>query len=214
MKAAIDNDILFKGACYGLLTDLVSIVCPAEEAVGVLGSARFVVPNKIERSTLKQKPASVLEALFEFLSRATVLEPVTREQEMAADLELTAQRLGLSLDTGESQLCAILVHRFLSLLFTGDKRAIAAIERLLDVDPRLIPICGKVMCLEQAFASALARDGSVLLRCAVCAEPDIDKALTICFSCHSESVTVQSHTEGLQSYINALRAVATRVLAP
>jgi hypothetical protein len=214
MRAAIDNDILFKGACYGLLVDLVSTVCPANGAVGVLGSARFVLPKKIAGSALRRDHASVLQALFEFLGRATVLEPLGGEQDMAADLELAAQELGVSLDAGESQLCAIMVHRLLPLLFTGDKRAITALERLLDADPRLVPIAGKVMCLEQAFVLALARDGCDTWRRAVCAEPGVDKALTICFSCHSESVPEQSHRDGLQSYISALRCVAARVLAP
>lgn len=214
MRALIDNDILFKGACYGLLTDLVSTVCPDDEVVGILGSAQFVVPKRIERGSLRRNPPLALEVFSLFLHRARALEPSEDEQRMAADLELTAQRLGISLDNGESQLCAILSLRLLPLLLTGDKRAIAAIERLLDVHPKLMHICGRVKCVEQLFALLLSRDGSGAARSAVCAEPEIDRALTICFGCHSNPVIEANYMEGLQSYINDLRVLAARVLAP
>ncbi len=144
MKAAIDNDILFKGACYGLLSELVSTSCPNSEVPGILGSARFVVSAKIRKRSLLRNRARALENFSDFLGRTQALEPTDSEQSMAADLELAAQRLGVSLDTGESQLCSILVNRVLSLLLTGDKRAIVAMEKLVDADTRLAPVCGRV----------------------------------------------------------------------
>jgi hypothetical protein len=214
MKVLVDNDVLFKGSCYGLLDDLVSAVCPEDGFVGVLGAARFVLPKKIRQSKLKKDPEVALAALLGFLARSAEVEPIEEEQMLAADLELAAQQIGISLDVGESQLCAILVQRLVPLLFTGDKRAIASIEQLLDSNPRLVPVCGKVLCLEQAFAAAYARIGGDRLRSAVCAEPEIDKALTICFSCSSESVPNESHMQGLISYIADLRKSAHRALAP
>jgi hypothetical protein len=214
MRAVIDNDVLLKGSCYGLLDVLVSTFCSVSDRVGVLASAKFVVSKRIGSARLLGNHASARAAFLGFLSRASALEPTTGEQKMAANLEFAAQKLAISLDSGESQLCAILVHRALPSLLTGDKRAIAAIERLLDAESKLIPICGKVKCLEQLFAAALARDGSTDLRRAVCAEPEIDKALTICFSCGSPSMAPASFQDGLNSYINALRHLAGRVLAP
>jgi hypothetical protein len=214
MKAAIDNDILYKGACYGLLDELIATSCSKTEAPGVLGSARFVVPMKIEKGKLRRDSATALANFFEFLRRTEALEPTENEQNLAADLEFAAQKSGISLDSGESQLCSILVQRMLLLLLTGDKRAIAAIEKLLDDEPRLIPICGKVRCLEQLVSDALVIRGHATVRSAVCSEPDIDKALAICFSCTNESVLAESLLEGLQSYIRSLRTDASRVLSP
>lgn len=213
MTAAIDNDVLFKGACYRLLDELASRDS-MNSAVGVLGSARFVVPKKIEKANLNGDRAKVLGTLNEFLSRATELEPAESEQKMAADFELAAQKLALNLDIGESQLCAIVVQRALDWLVTGDKRAIAAIEMLLCPEPRLMPLCGRVKCLEQLFADAIGRHGHATLRSAVCTEPEIDKALTICFSCKSETVDCTDVAEGLLSYIRDLRERAKQVLAP
>lgn len=213
MKAAIDNDILFKGACYGLLVELVATACPITEVVGALGSARFVVASKIKKNKLIRNQAAALAVLSEFLKHCEVLEPALEEQNIAADLELAAQQLGVNLDTGESQLCAILVFRLLPLLLTGDKRAIKAIEKLIDGDSRLIAICGKVRCLEQLVYDALTSCDHVTLGAAICKEPEVDKALSICFSCTSPPAVLASTLEGLQSYIKALRADAPRVLS-
>jgi hypothetical protein len=214
MKAAIDNDILFKGACYGLLSELIATACSATEGVGTLGSARFVVAKKIEKNKLLRNRTAALAVFFEFLNRSEALEPTQDEQNMAADLELVAQRLGINLDSGESQLCAMLVFRVFSLLLTGDKRAITAMEHLIDADNRLIALTGKVRCLEQLVYDALAKKNHVALRTAICGEPQVDKALAICFSCTSHSVVMASIVEGLQSYIKALRTEAIRVLSP
>jgi len=210
MLALIDNDVLFKGSCYGLLRDLLAEV---SQRAGVLAASRFVLPKKISKSNLRGDRSAVLQRLNEFLEKSEALEPTLEEQEMAADLEVSALRLGLALDVGESQLSTILVKRLVPLLLTGDKRAVVAIDRLLDQDARLLPICGKVRCLEQIFAAAIAGENGNSVRAAVCSEPDIDIALTICFSCRSESVSKESHSEGLHSYIEALRRDATRVLA-
>jgi hypothetical protein len=214
MKAAIDNDILFKGACYGLLNELISTVCSATDRVGTLGSARFVVAKKIEKNNLLRNRTAALALFFEFLKRSEPLEPTQNEQNVAADLELAAQRLGINLDSGESQLCGMLVFRVLPLLLTGDKRAITAMEKLIDADNRLISLCGKVRCLEQLVYDALTTENSGAFRAAICAEPEVDKALAICFSCTSRSVGLASIVEGLQSYVKALRTEATRVLSP
>ena len=214
MKAVVDNDILLKGACYGLLDYLISPVCGGTEVAGVLGSARFVVRDKIQNNPLRRDRAMALAAFSDFLNRTTDLEPTETEQSMAADLEIAAQRAGLNLDAGESQLCAILVNRLLPWLLTGDKRAIIAMDRLVDLDSRLDHLNGKVRCLEQLVLYALNDGNRSVFRTAVCSEPEIDKALSICFSCQSEPSAAASTEEGLRSYIRALRTETSRVLSP
>jgi hypothetical protein len=213
MKAAIDNDILFKGACYGLLNELIATAGSATEVVGTLGSARFVVAKKIEKNRFLRNRTAARAALFQFLNQSEALEPTQNEQNMAADLELAAQRMGINLDSGESQLCSMLVFRVLPLLLTGDKRAIAAMEKLIDADNRLVALSGKVRCLEQLVYDVLMKGDDAALRAAICGEPEADKALAICFSCTSQSVVLASIVEGLQSYVKALRKEAARVLS-
>jgi hypothetical protein len=212
MKVVIDNDILFKGSCYGILNDLVATLCSTTEA-GVLGSAKFVIAPRFAVSKLRHDSSGALARFSEFLSRAVAIEPTVGEQRMAADLELTAQRLGVNLDSGESQLCAVVVSRVLPFLLTGDKRAITAMERLIDADNRLTSICGKVKCLEQLVCDALLRGDHLAFRIAICSEADVDKALAICFSCTRDSIESESVIEGLKSYIGSLRMNASRVLS-
>jgi len=214
MNALADNDVLFKGACYGLLSDLISVVCAKGDVAGLLGAARYVVPKKIQRAKLKGSADQALRVFSKFLERATVLEPTDGEQQLAADLELAAQKLHLSLDSGESQLCAVLVSRLVPFLLTGDKRAIQAMEALIDGNSRLSAMCGKIKCLEQLVAGALLQGNPLDVRSAVCGEPEIDKALAICFSCKDPMASAATFTQGLQSYISDLRERAGRVLAP
>lgn len=211
MNAVFDNDIISKGACYRLLPQLVAAICPVDQ-IGILGAARFVVTKKIEKRTLCGDKAAVLEGLAQFLNAAQKLEPSSDEQQFAADLESAAQKANLNLDAGESQLCAIVVTRLIPILLTGDKRAIESIEKLIDLVPDMAPICGRIRCLEQIIAGLLALDGAAGLRGAICSEPDVDKALSICFSCNSPEVPPSMHQEALHSYIRSLKANSTRAL--
>ncbi len=212
MDALIDNDVLFKGACYGFLRELISPVCSANQ-VGVLGAAWFVVSKKIGKTSLRKSTESVLSDLQNFMRSAETLEPTDAEQSMAAEFELAAQRVAVSLDTGESQLCAVLIARTLQSLITGDKRAIAAIDRLMENDARLLYLCGRVWCIEQLVLIMLSAGNGASLRDAICGEPSIDTTLTICFSCRSDSGDDANFRNGLESYIADLRSKAHRVLA-
>jgi hypothetical protein len=214
MTAMVDNDIIFKGACYGLLDEFLSPICAHGRRFGVLGAARFVVSKKISKTNPSKGITTALRHLADFLERAAVVEPTEDEQRMAAEFELAAQRAGLSFDVGESQLCAILIYRLIPLLLTGDKRAIQAIEELLDSECRLTSLCGKIRCLEQLVLDVLAAGTNPdTLRDKICAEIEIDKTLTICFSCHREDGSGRDYAEGLQSYVADLRQRAIRVLS-
>src|SRR5690349_18118394 len=106
MNTLVDNDILYKGSCFRVLDALVG---EARVNVGVLGAAKFVLPAKINRARLRGSRADAIIALEDFIRDAEVIEPNDDEQVLAAALELRAQREGLPFDTGESQLCAVLI---------------------------------------------------------------------------------------------------------
>ena len=70
--------------------------------------------------------ATAAKAAFRsFVDTAQIIEPTEEEQLMAADFELAAQRAAVALDSGESQLCAVLIARALRLLLTGDNARFA-----------------------------------------------------------------------------------------
>lgn len=209
----VDNDLVFKAVCYGLTAEFWPDV-GVTNVVGVLGSARYVVGALIERGTVARSPTTVRSELAAFLSSAIELEPTDREISLAAEMEAAAQREALALDAGESLLAAMTVGREAIVLETGDKRAIRSIERLLDAIGDLAALVGKVRCLEQVARRVLDEMPIDRLRGAICAEPAVDKAMSFCFSCHSdESPPVESIIDGLDSYIADLRKEAGRVLA-
>lgn len=212
MKALIDNDILLKGACYRLLTELITANCGTDQ-VGYLAVARFVLTRKIRRANLRGDAAEAETELLEFLAKHVAIETTPEEQNLAATLEATAQGLSVNLDTGESQLLAILVLRIFSTFLTGDKRAIIAIEQLIDAVAEIAKVSRKVTCLEQLVRAAVVQGNASKIRVAICREPDVDRALSICFSCFNSEQPTASVVEGLGSYITDLRSKAPRVLS-
>lgn len=212
MRAVIDNDVIYKGACYFLLAPICQAAGGQPNEMGTLSAARFVVESRIRRAPLAGDVNAVLAAFRNFVDQAVALDPTHDEVGLAADLESLAQRLGLPLDAGESQLCSILAIRAIPLMLTGDKRAITALEPMLDHEPRLAPVAGRMKCLEQVVLQIILQAGLEPTRTQICAEA-IDQALTYCFSCFQSAAPLQSVLDGLNSYIGDLRNQAPRVLA-
>jgi hypothetical protein len=214
LEALADNDILIKGAAYRLLSELVEAVVSAAERVGVLGAARFVVRNRLEKHPGLKSRAAALSHWEKFLARVEELEPTDAEVALSTLIEDAALRQLQPLDSGESQLCAVAITRGLDLVLTGDKRAVTAAEMLLPHIAELAALRGRMMCLEQAAAHLVAKTGAASTRSSICAEPAIDIALGISFECASAKLRPAFYPEGLPSYIEDLRRHAPTLLAP
>jgi hypothetical protein len=213
VSAVADNDILFKGAAYRLLTEFLSAIpCSANE-LAILGASHFVVKSKLKNTGISM-PEEKIVVLESFLGIFVTLEPNEEEINFAANLELFAQWRGLNLDSGESQLCAIVLRRGIDRLVTGDKRAIKALGSLLSERADLAGLVGRLICLEQLFLRLLSTDDTAArVRRLVCAERRIDKTIDICFACHRESSSYSEWREGLNSYISELRSAASALLS-
>lgn len=214
MNALVDNDILIKGSCYDLLDMLLAPSSLSISSIGVLGTARYIVSSAVQEMTLMEDKAVALSRVRSSLDRVVIIEPSEAEQLMAAELELAAQHCGVQLDSGESQLCAVVITRSLPILLTGDKRAIHAIGTLMNVDFRLCYMFKRVQCLEQLILTAIDAGHGNSLRVAVCRERNIDKTLSICFHCNNPSFDERTTRDCLLSYIDDLRASDGHVLAP
>jgi hypothetical protein len=182
----------------------------------VLGQAKFVVGKRLERQGKRgaANAQHALERLSSVLAELALVEPTNEETAFAARLENAAQKAGLALDSGESLLCSLVVHRDLKHFATGDKRAICAMETLAQTHGEMARAAGRVLCLEQLFVRLLAAatDPGVVRR-AVCDEHHVDRALTSCFSCSSPEIGPDQWTEGLSSYIESVRADAPSMLS-
>jgi hypothetical protein len=204
---AVDNDVLLKALRYGLQRSFWP-----EGEIGVLGAARYVVGKRLERA----EGASSREALGRLLGEAEELEPEPGELELAAEIERRAADLGLELDGGESQLVAMVVRREMTLLETGDKRAIASLEPMVAEIAELATLCGRVRCLEQVAHRVSSENGRFPgFAAAICAKAEVDRSLSTCFSCYSNAAAEQPAVlAALRSYIEDLRSRAPSVLEP
>lgn len=206
---AVDNDLLIKTIRYRLSTELFSH-CQDDDrrqAVGVLGTARWVCEARLRRS-IQQGQASP-DVMIEFealLSASTTLEPTRDELELAAELEALASEHRLPLDTGESQLAAIVALRT-GLLVTGDKRAVESLEKLSAFWPsQADTLLRRVAGLEHAIMTLLVHLGIARVRAAICAAPDADIAMRLAFAPSPEGDN--SPPLGLLSYLRALERSA------
>lgn len=207
----IDNDVLIKSACYSILDQLRGS-SDQHQDVAILGAAKFVVGKYLERRGLIKDRAAAQRRFQDYLSTVSILEPTIEEVKLASAIEETAMLLGLELDSGESQLCAIAVLRHPALVLTGDKRAIASAEILTQSVSQLASLAGRLVCFEQAIMGVVERIGLDTTRVRICAEATIDKSLSICFECHAMAESRPIDLTGLLSYIRDVRRRAPVLL--
>jgi hypothetical protein len=209
---AFDNDVLIKGACFGLLEEMAGVVVSDCGRIAVLGAAPFVVKSRIGKILASRSPDKALDLVSKVFGSAQAVEPTAEETKLASEFEHTAVRLGLMLDSGESLLCAVCVLRTWDGLATGDKRAVCALEQVLQEADRVGTMQQRVIILEQLMLKLLDAMDPVSVRTSVCAERELDRALSNCFSCSSPNVDVSSWKGGLNSYIRAVREGAPQIL--
>lgn len=211
LASTVDNDVLIKLARYRLLRiDSLAGVLPA--TTGVLSSARFVARSRLERGCPAGHLQEALDGLRAYLAATEALDPTPAEVDLALTLEDEAQRRGVALDHGESQLAAITLLRDLRLLATGDKRALEALGVLAEAVTDLEGLRGRAVCLEQIASHLVTALGLDPVRRAVCSDPTADRALTICCQCRSDDTSVADVLEALRSYIEDLRRVSRGTL--
>ena len=177
----------------------------------MVAASRYVARTQLRRKATD--PSAAVGRLDAYCAKVAILEPSRVELELAAELEDDAARLGVDLDVGESQLCAIALNRGRPVLLTGDKRAIEATEKLTHEHKALTALRGRLACLEQAMLLAATRLGSLTVRARVLRERRIDMAVDICFQVTNPAFDGRFWPVGLSSYINDLRKIAPTMLS-
>lgn len=211
-RAAVDNDVLIKVSCYFLAEEFLLLYVESG-GVGVLDSARYVVGDRLRKEVGIQDGNRARIQWSWLLQHVEELHPSPEEVALATAMEEFAIVHNLSLDGGESLLCAIAIHRGMSQIVTGDKRAIESMEVVLTESTLdLERLKESVTCFEQILCALVSTLGGEEVRLHVCAEPGVDRAASICFSCASGAVT-HFDPSGLDSYITALRGTAPSLLS-
>lgn len=211
--AALDNDVVLKGASYRLLAEMLKAVPGGPYTYGVLGAAQYMLPKTLAKKQIAGMADAATE-LHAVLQGCEVLEPSEVERRLAADLQFSAQQASFSLDAGEAQLTAMVITRKLKLFLTGDKRAIAALGSVpFPAGLSRAYLAHRLVCFEQAIWALCEVLGAQAVRKAVCAESGVDAQMRICFSCSSPEVTEESWREGIRSAIEHARAQAPDLLS-
>jgi len=209
-RVLLDNDVVLKTASYTLANETLAVTTIDEIPPAMLGVGRFVVRNRLARASNIADPTRATATFEVMLAAMTLVEPDDAEMAAAADLEAEAIRRDFELDGGESQLLAMLANRACRLLITGDKRAIAAIAAVAATQAG-----SRIACLEQLVAHVVAVNGAATVRPRICAEPNVDRAITSCFACSSPiSPNDAEVMSGLASYVGHLERSAPGVLIP
>lgn len=205
----LDNDVVLKVSCYSLAQEALAVMNADNVPLAALKVCKFVIQAKLKRSSNFRDPLKVRASFEELAQRIEFLEPNEEEIVVAAELEAKAHRENLELDSGESQLLAVLANRNCRLLVTGDKRAISAMAVVA-----MNEAANRIGCCEQLIVSLLKHAGLESTRSRICAEPQADRAISICFSCSHNSAEHDEVMAGLVSYIEHLANTAPGVLVP
>lgn len=202
---AIDTDVLLKAAAYRLGADLVQVLVP-KGPPAALGLTHLIAAKQLQRKRKKLHNLDGAHAELEaLLATCQQLEPDETEIALAAALADLALDQDLPLDPGEAQIAAIVANRSLPLMLTGDKRALAALAKLMAASPGRDQFVARLACFEQAVASIAAQIGEMELRSRVCAEPEMDGGMRLACSCDLPVWDPAQLGEACDSFIGAVR---------
>lgn len=208
----IDNDVLLKVSAFDLVDEFLGLF--ASSPLLILPTAPYVVESVMKRTGKIKDKTRAATNLRRLVAAASIVEPSADEIQSAAELEEKAHQGGLELDGGESVLFALLSNDKAEVLLTGDKRAIAALEQVSPSLAKPTSVARKIASLEQVISALIQTKSPQEIAAKVCSEPDVDKAIAICFRCSSGNFEPNSTMEGLASYSGELRRAAPTLLMP
>lgn len=198
-----DNDAVLKLSAYQVweAVSATQLYPPA-----ILAVAKWSLAKQASKARKVNDVDAFRLAVEAFVASCMIIEPTDDEIQFAISIEEAATALGGELDSGESQMVAVLIARNLLAMVTGDKRAIVALAQV-----GVKGLEGKVYCLEQVLRMIIAYSDWQAVRAKVCSERQMDMAVAMVFACHSKP-SIESVSEGLESYIGNLRANAADLL--
>lgn len=196
----IDNDVVIKLSQYGLLDQLLPAVGAEAESTFVLEELRYVAKlHKPEEAEKFFGSAEAYKMALDFYNECSFAEIESTE---IVNLILSLDRPNL--DQGEQVLLGCLMEKENSKMFTGDKRAIGAIDKL-EKDGLVTLGVHRILILEVAIRRLIGYLGFEEVSLRIRAQPDVDTAICLCFGRSSPS-NAETVSAGLASYIDNLTA--------
>jgi hypothetical protein len=203
-----DVDLVIKLICFKLSNSLMKSLLENNQIIEVLESTKYVVRKRVCKVFEKKYDQEIKLELENFSANCNYIEPSDEDLFLAAEIEKISQIKNLSMDTGESILCAIAINRTnkcLTYIVTGDKRAIQSISQIIPFIKKINYLNGKFICLEQIILGLIRNGNLIKIRKNICCAHNLDKTLSICFSCTTSNVPPEIEIiNGLNSYIKDL----------
>lgn len=190
-----DNDVIFKLARYALLTDCVDLFTHHSYVFRYLDALPYVagIQTPSRANKMGFEPAHIQSILY-FVSHS---EPVTISDEQA--LDVIAQLRTPHLDAGDLILTFGAKENKPSNLFTGDKRALKAVNRMQHNGVLAMEGC-HMLDLEEAIRLLMMCGDKDQIIASIQSRPHVDKAIDICFR------DIASVDDALKSYIESIRS--------
>ena len=213
MQVLFDTDVVLKLAALDLLNEACEMLGAAPSEVCVPPGSVFMVRyDKRGRFAKRYGPGGVARAVA-FLGGAATCEI---DPERLAALNALAARADVEgLDRGEAELLAMASEADPCRLVSGDKRWPPAVQRNEPICIRVNSFLREqVVCFEQGVLRLIAHVGFASVRDAHLLYPHCDEALRLVFTADPASVAEAAVTDGLNSYVEALRAESGRLLVP
>jgi hypothetical protein len=188
----VDNDVIYKVCQYGLQDEFLGVYSAASDNLYILPTLKF-------RAYLADQSKSIkFLGSLEAYQRVTYVVSKCCEANLGdALMKEVLESDYLNIDEGELILAFCVQENAGSELLTGDKRAVVAFSQR----NRFLFCQYRVQILEQIMLRILESFNFEEVRNKVLANPDVDKALTMCF----RSPDAQGVCRGLNSYINNLK---------
>lgn len=206
MIVLTDNDIILKLAWCDLFSEFLAVFEVSPGDVRILNTARHVLTSARIRKRVNDEGHSRLIA---FLSIASDIDVEPDAEDVAA---LTEQP---KIDLGEAVLFSICPMLTDTILVTGDKRSLRALQDASSTEAACARLCerlaGRVFCFEQIIERILTRFGFEAIRDRLIRGRECDQGLAFWLGSGLDA-NEASFREGLASYLNEVRQTSGSLL--
>ena len=212
-KILVDADILIKLSVLDCFEDSFGAIGLQIAETATLHS--MTLSAGVRNAGVRMRKARSGAGASRLLSTLTTIPTIDRldqvELQLSASLIKASQQLGLAVDGGEAILVSICIHRNISLLTTGDKRAIRSLPLISRCVPQVASLGSKVIPLEGLLLKLTQKVGLATLLTRFNANSGCDGALEHALMIADGDQVVFEHE--LKRRLSTLRRTAGNYLA-
>ncbi len=206
MLYLFDNDFIVKIINFDLMSDCLKLYNIETNQIRILNTLKYKL-----KSLKKKYSAEIIKNTENFIKDIKIVDDINPQ-----DYCFLSSVDGI--DEGEAVLFINANNKRESLIVTGDKRSIKTICNNKDIKNKLIGLNGKILIFEQVLLKLIETDFektikkiSSRLNSDIQLKLDTDKTIKMIFS-QKENTTKETAIEGLQSNINEIKQLDSKIL--